>query len=330
MPDELLCIDTNVMIWGILQNGKSDNEKRMIEKAACFFESGFQKNKLFAISIITFSELMTGIPPEERDPYIDLISRNFVLLPFSEDAALKAADIIPKQDRAFRDLVCLRVDLVQDRARYRTVLKNFFNNQRYMKITTARLNRMAEQYCNGDATELYSLFDNDNTCLKAGHYLTAMHHLNLQIQQLEEQIKAQEIKNDLTCHRYLPRLYSMKGCGFILGSIIATEIVNINRFRTEKDFVSYCRLSPAVRLSNEKKKGDGNRKNGNAYLSWAMTELANLMVFHNPVIKKKYDRQLKKCHLRAKAIRSIAAKLARCIWHMLKKDKDFQIEQAFK
>ena len=222
------------------------------------------------------------------------------------------------------------VDLVQDRARYRTVLKNFFNNQRYMRITTEHLNHMAEHYCDGDVTELYSIFDNDNTCLKAGHYLTAMHHLNLQIQQLEEQIKAQEIKNDLTCHRYLPRLYSMKGCGFILGSIIATEIVDINRFRTDKDFVSYCRLSPAIRLSNEKKKGDGNRKNGNAYLSWAMTELANLMVFHNPVIKKKYDRQLKKSHLRAKAIRSIAAKLARCIWHMLKKDKDFQIDLAFK
>ena len=214
--------------------------------------------------------------------------------------ALKAADIIPKQDRAFRDLVRLRVDLVQDRARYR------------------------------DLTELVSIFDNENTRLKAGHYLTAMHHLSLQILQLEKQIEAQEAKNYLTCHRYLPRLYSMKGCGFILGSIIATEIVNINRFRTEKDFVSYCRLSPAVRLSNDKKKGDGNRKNGNAYLSWAMTELANLMVFHNPVIKKKYDRQFKKSQVRAKAIRSIAAKLARCIWHMLKKHIDFRIDLAFK
>lgn len=82
--------------------------------------------------------------------------------------ALKAADIIPKQDRAFRDLVRLRVDLVQDRARYRTVLKNFFNNQRYMRITTEHLNHMAEHYCDGDLTELYSIFDNDNTCLKAG------------------------------------------------------------------------------------------------------------------------------------------------------------------
>ncbi len=244
--------------------------------------------------------------------------------------ALKATDIIPKQDRAFRDLVRLRVDLVQDRARYRTVLKNFFNNHRYMKISTGRLDRLAEQYCDGNATELVGIFKDENTCLKAGHYLMAMHHLSLQIQQLEEQIKAQELKNYLTCHRYLPRLYSMKGCGFILGSIIATEIIDINRFRTDKDFVSYCRLSPAVRLSNEKKKGDGNRKNGNAYLSWAMTELANLMVLFNPVIKKKYDRQFKKSHLRAKAIRSIAAKLARCIWHMLKKDKDFQIDLAFK
>lgn len=83
-------------------------------------------------------------------------------------------------------------------------------------------------------------------------------------------------------------------------------------------------------IVQREEKSDGNRKNGNAYLSWAMTELANLMVFYNPVIKKKYDRQLEKSHLRAKAIRSIAAKLARCIWHMLKKDKDFQIDLAFK
>ena len=93
---------------------------------------------------------------------------------------------------------------------------------------------------------------------------------------------------------------------------------------------TWAKCAPAIRLSNEKSKGDGNRKNGNAYLSWAMTELANLMVRHNPSIKKKYDRQLKKSRLHAKAIRSIAAQLARCIWHMLMKDEDFQIDLAFK
>lgn len=93
MPDELLCIDTNVMIWGILQNGKTEKEKRMIEKASVFFENGFNEGKVFGISIISFSEFMVRIPPDMRDCYIELISKNFVLLPFSEDAALKAADI---------------------------------------------------------------------------------------------------------------------------------------------------------------------------------------------------------------------------------------------
>lgn len=93
MSEELLCIDTNVMIWGILQNGKTEREKRMIEKASSFFENGFNDGKIFAISVITLSEFMVRIPPEERDPYLELISKNFVLIPYSENAALKNADI---------------------------------------------------------------------------------------------------------------------------------------------------------------------------------------------------------------------------------------------
>lgn len=244
--------------------------------------------------------------------------------------ALRAAKIIPKKDRAFRDLVRMRVDFVQDRARYRTILKNFFNNQRYIRISTAKLDRLADQAADGDISELAHYFDDHNTVLKACHYLLAMRSMGVHIAEIERQIQAQQQVLSLPSHRYLKRLQSMKGCGFILSSIIASEIVDINRFPTEKDFVSYCRLSPASRLSNGKDKGEGNRKNGNAYLSWAMTELANLMVFHNPHIKKKYDRLMKKSRIRAKAIRSLAAKLARCIWHMLKEDKDFEIEQAFR
>lgn len=97
MSDELLCIDTNVLIWGILQNGRTEEEKRMIEKASYFFEDGFKQNKIFALSVITLSEFMVNIPSEERDQYLELISRYFVLIPFSEDAALKSADIFRDQ-----------------------------------------------------------------------------------------------------------------------------------------------------------------------------------------------------------------------------------------
>lgn len=97
MTEDLLCIDTNVMIWGILRNGRTEREKEMIEKAASFFENGFKEGKIFAISVITLSEFMVRIPPEERDQYIELISGNFVLIPYSEDAALKTADIFREQ-----------------------------------------------------------------------------------------------------------------------------------------------------------------------------------------------------------------------------------------
>lgn len=243
--------------------------------------------------------------------------------------SLQSYEIIPKKERSFRDLIRLRVVLVMDRGRYRTILKNFFNNQRYLKISSSQLDRLAEECFKGHSECLNKYFCDPNVAMKAEHYLLAMHQLSSQIEALEKQIKRQELDNTLQCHRYLNRLNSIKGCGFILGSIIASEIVDIHRFHTDRDFVSYCRLAPATRTSNEKDKGKGEEKNGNAYLSWAMTELANLMVFHNPEVKKKYDKLFKKSHLRAKAIRSLAAKIARCIWHMLKNDEDFDIQRAF-
>lgn len=47
MTEELLCIDTNVMIWGILKNGKTEEEKHMIQKASSFFSNGFNEGKIF-------------------------------------------------------------------------------------------------------------------------------------------------------------------------------------------------------------------------------------------------------------------------------------------
>lgn len=93
MSEQIVCVDTNVMIWGILQNAKTTDDKNMSEKVQSFLDKGFKEKKIFAISIITFAEFMVKIPPEKKDNYIKIISENFIILPFSEDAALKAAEI---------------------------------------------------------------------------------------------------------------------------------------------------------------------------------------------------------------------------------------------
>ena len=99
--------------------------------------------------------------------------------------------------------------------------------------------------------------------------------------------------------------------------------------RTHKDFVSYCRLAPTSKLSNGKSKGLGNAKNGNAYLSWALTELATFVVRYNPEAKRVYDRYFNRSRLRVKAIRSVAAKIARGIFMMLKNGEVFDMKRCF-
>jgi transposase len=45
---------------------------------------------------------------------------------------------------------------------------------------------------------------------------------------------------------------------------------------------SYCRCVDSVRESNGKKKGEGNTRNGNKYLSWAFVEAANFALRYCP------------------------------------------------
>ena len=55
----------------------------------------------------------------------------------------------------------------------------------------------------------------------------------------------------------------------------------IKRFLSVGDYASYCRCVGSEKLSNGKKKGSGNTKNGNNYLAWAYVEAANFAVRFN-------------------------------------------------
>ena len=70
------------------------------------------------------------------------------------------------------------------------------------------------------------------------------------------------------------------------------------------------------RLSNGKKKGEGNVKNGNKYLAWAFIEAANFARRFCPEAKRFYER--KKAHTNTiVATKALAHKLARACYHML-------------
>ena len=71
-------------------------------------------------------------------------------------------------------------------------------------------------------------------------------------------------------------LSTAPGIGRILGPIILLETGSIERFAAVGNYASYARCVDSVRLSNNKKKGEGNVRNGNKYLAWAFIEAANM------------------------------------------------------
>jgi transposase len=123
-------------------------------------------------------------------------------------------------------------------------------------------------------------------------------------------------------------LQTIRGIGKILGLTIMLETGDIHRFASAGNFASYCRCVDSTRTSNGKKKGSGNAKAGNKYLSWAFSEAAHFSVRYEPLAQRFYERKKAKTN-GIIAIRTIARKLARACWMMLKHQQPYEARLMF-
>ncbi|MCP4334833.1 MAG: IS110 family transposase [Gammaproteobacteria bacterium] len=123
-------------------------------------------------------------------------------------------------------------------------------------------------------------------------------------------------------------LQSVTGIGKILGLTIMLEAGTIERFAGPGNFASYCRCVDSKRTSNGKKKGEGNAKAGNKYLSWALSEAAHFTVRYEPLAQRFYERKKAKTN-GIVAIRAVARKLARATWMMLKHEVPYDARRMF-
>ena len=117
--------------------------------------------------------------------------------------------------------------------------------------------------------------------------------------------------------RSSPGLLTLPGIGNILGLTVMLEAGDIKRFPEVGDYSSYCRCVRSTRSSNGKIKGEGNRKNGNRYLSWAYVEAANIAKRYYPIVNRYYQKKLAQTN-EAVAIKAISNKLARASYYILR------------
>jgi transposase len=140
--------------------------------------------------------------------------------------------------------------------------------------------------------------------------------LKEQMLTLEKSLYPSLIPND-----DIQRLLWIPGIGKMNAFTILLEVGDINRFLTEKNFFSYCRLTPSARNSGGKSK-QRSSKDGNRYLKIVFSDAAVHALQYYPVIKRYHNSKLRKKKKQvAKAI--ISKEIARIVYYVLKNKSEF-------
>jgi transposase len=224
--------------------------------------------------------------------------------------------IYPKEGRAVRDLLRKRSQLVRQRTANLLSVQNLFARNLGHTPNGNAVKRMRDQ-------TVERLMEDDCRALAVKSNLAIMQALEAQIKILEKAVKARA--------RLQPQfqpLLTVNGIGDILGLTIMLETGDIGRFPHVGDYASYCRCVGSQKTSNGKQKGKGNTKNGNRYLAWAYVEAANFAVRYCPRIKRYYQRKRAKTN-GIVAIKTVAHKLARACYYILRDQVPFEVEKAF-
>ena len=145
---------------------------------------------------------------------------------------------------------------------------------------------------------------------------------------LANTVAVQQYDGQVRLRKSYKKLLTVPGIGKILALTIMLETGDISRFRGVGNYVSYGRLVGSSHLTNGKRKGSGNTKNGNAFLCWAFIEAANFAIRYSETIRRYYQRKQARTK-RIVALKAVAHKLARACYHMIREDAVFDITRAF-
>jgi transposase len=221
--------------------------------------------------------------------------------------------IYPKEQRAIRDLLRRRMSLVRSASTQLISVQSQIWRSTGIRIKSGELRKLEF-----------------NPPLMDKYTLQAVHAGLMVYQAIQQEIRGLEKSafEVIKLTQSFKILQTITGIGKILGLTIMLETGDIHRFAAAGNFASYCRCVDSSRTSNGKKKGVGNAKAGNKYLSWAFSEAAHFAVRFEPLAQRFYERKKAKTN-GIVAIRAVARKLARATWMMLKHQVPYDAKLMF-
>jgi len=224
--------------------------------------------------------------------------------------------IYPKEERALRDLLRRRSYFVKQRTSNLNSLQCFYSRHTGRRLVSDQAKKLTSE-------QIQKSFSDNNTVVDAETIVTMNQMLEQQITKIEKEVLSQaKLKPEF---EYLK---TVDGIGRILALTIQLETGDIKRFAKVGDYSSYCRCVSSSRNSNGKKKGVGNIKNGNKYLSWAFAEAAHYAIRFNEKAQKFYQRKMAKRN-QSLAFKALANKLSKACYYIMKENIPFNEEMLF-
>jgi len=224
--------------------------------------------------------------------------------------------IYPREERPVRDLLRKRAYLVRQRTSNILSIQNLLARNTGRRLSAAGVKRL-------ELAEIRGMVRDPDLALAMESSLAVMQCLDTRIKGLEKvALKRVRLREGFK------NLLTVDGIGKVLALTIMLEVGDIGRFASVGDFASYARCVTSTRISNGKKKGSGNTKNGNRYLGWAFMEAAGFAYRYNATIECYYQRKCAKKHVMV-ARKAVAHKLARACYHILREHTVFDVDRAF-
>jgi len=224
--------------------------------------------------------------------------------------------IYPREERSVRDMLRRRFLFVKQRTAHILSLKSMVARETGLMMSADRIQKLG-------SAEIESLFSDQYLRTIALNNLTAIDVLGNMASAIEKEVLSHCKLRDEFKH-----LLTIPGVGKILAMMIMLEVGDIRRFKDAGNYSSYCRCVKSEKISNNKKKGENNRKNGNKYLSWAYMEAANYVIRYCPEAGAFYQRKMAKKN-KIVARKALANKLARASYYIMRDCIEFNKDKLF-
>jgi len=204
------------------------------------------------------------------------------------------AHVISPELRELRDLLRMRLRLIEKR----TSAKN-------------SIARLLEKYNRASVEALPELAQ-----VQVGLHRRQISLLAAQIKALEKRVH-----RELRPNAIVRRLRRIPGIGRLSAWTLYLEIDGIERFATERNFFSYCRLVPGSDNSGGRTRNKRS-KAGNRYLKLAFSHAGIRATQRYAEVGAAYRKKLRKKN-KPLAQAWVRQQLARIVYHVLKKDVDY-------